>query len=138
MTTVVEEKDAIREAIAEYCFRIDAADYPRWVELFAENGSFEVVGMFKFQGRENLLAFAKSIPLNEKGLPGFKHCTLNHVIQVTGERATARCYFLLVHEGQPLRVDVAGRYQDVLVKENGCWLFESRTVTFDLHSLPGR
>jgi hypothetical protein len=138
MANVLEDKDAIRELIAEYCFLIDGAEYPAWVELFTMEGVFEVVGMFSFQGREKLLQFARTIPLNDEGRPGFKHCTLNSIVRVSGERATARCYFLLVHEGRPLRVDVAGRYEDTLVKQDGRWLFERRTVTFDYHSLPER
>lgn len=137
--SVLEDKDAIRELVAEYCFRIDGAEWERWAELFTEDGRFGVSGMFEHQGRGNLVAFARTIPVNEKGSPGFRHCTLNHVIDVTGERATARCYFLLVQEagaGEALRVNVAGRYEDELVKRAGRWRFARRTATFDLHSLP--
>lgn len=138
MASVLEDKDAIRELIAEYCFLIDGAQFEKWAELFTEDGAFGVVGMFEFQGRDKLLSFAKTIPLNAQGLPGFKHCTLNQVIEVFGGRATARCYIILVHDGDPLRVDVAGRYEDALVKRDGRWLFERRTVHFDYKSLPAR
>jgi len=138
MSDVLEAKDAIREVVADYCFRIDQAEYEAWSELFTEEGVFEVPGMFRHQGRANLLAFAKTIPLNARGLPGFKHCTLNQMIEVEGDRAKARCYFILVQEGDPLRVNVAGRYQDELAKERGRWRFSRRTAHFDLHSLPLR
>jgi uncharacterized protein (TIGR02246 family) len=136
MASLLEEKDAIRELIAEYCFRIDAADYERWAELFTEDGVFEVTGMFRHEGRAAILGFTKMIPLNAKGMPPFKHCTLNHVIEVDGDRARARCYLLLVQEGNPLQLNLAGRYEDELVKHDGRWRFARRVAHFDLHSLP--
>jgi uncharacterized protein (TIGR02246 family) len=138
MASVLEDKDAIRELIARYCFLIDTAKYDEWAGLFTEDGSFAVSGMFKFEGRESIRNFADNIPLNDQGLPGFKHCTLNQIIEVTGDRATAQCYLLLVHEGDPLRLNIAGRYEDVLARRGGRWLFQSRTALFDYQSLPRR
>ena len=36
MSNVLEEKDAIRELIARYCFLIDAAQYDEWAQTFDE------------------------------------------------------------------------------------------------------
>ncbi len=136
MTTVLEEKDAIRELSARYCFAIDGARYEEWVDLFTEDGHFAVAGMFERDGRKALREFTATIPVNPKGLPGFKHCILNQLIEVRGESATGECYFLLVQGGSPLRVDIAGRYVDRLVKQEGRWLFASRIAHFDYQSLP--
>ncbi|MGH7899581.1 MAG: nuclear transport factor 2 family protein, partial [Candidatus Binatia bacterium] len=127
MATVSEDKDAIRELIARYCFLIDGKQYDEWAKTFAEDAVFEVVGTFKFEGREAIRAFADNIPLNEQGLPGFKHCTLNHVVSVDGDRAKAECYVVLVNDGKPLQINMAGRYEDDLVKQGGRWLFRKRT-----------
>jgi len=131
MSTVLEEKDAIRELIARYCFFIDGGQYDEWAETFAEEAIFEVSGMFKFEGRKAIREFADHIPKNAKGLPGMKHCTLNQTIDVSGERAKASCYLLLIREGTPLHVDIAGRYEDELVKRSGRWFFTRRTAYFD-------
>jgi 3-phenylpropionate/cinnamic acid dioxygenase small subunit len=138
MSSVLEDKDAIRELVARYCFAIDDARYDEWADCFASSGTFEVAGMFKIEGRAAIRSFADSIPRNQRGLPGFKHCTLNQIIEVEGDRAAARCYLLLVHEGNPLEVQIAGRYEDTLVKERGRWLFASRAARFDYQSLPAR
>lgn len=138
MTAVLEEKDAIRELMARYCFLIDGARYREWTELFTEDGVFEVPHVGTFQGRATLLRFAKSIPLDDEGRPGFKHCVLNSIVEVDGDRAAAQSYILLVRAGRPLAIDVAGRYEDDLVKRDGRWLFAKRLVHFDLHNLPGR
>lgn len=136
MPNAIEDKDAIRELMARYCFLVDGKQYDEWADLFTEDGSFEVTSLFRFEGRAAIRSFADGIPLNDRGLPGFKHCTMNQIIEVAGDHATAQCYFLLVQDGSPLRVDVAGRYEDALVKRRGRWQFQSRTAYFDYHSLP--
>ena len=108
MSNVLEEKDAIRELIARYCFLIDAAQYDEWAQTFDEDAVFEVRGMFKFEGRAAIREFANHIPKNAQGKPGMKHCTLNQIIEVSGERAKATCYLLLIRDGTPLQVDIAG------------------------------
>ena len=40
MSNVLEEKDAIRELIARYCFLIDAAQYDEWAQTFHEDAVF--------------------------------------------------------------------------------------------------
>jgi SnoaL-like domain len=134
MSNVLEEKDAIRELIGRYCFFIDLGKYDEWADTFAEEAVFEVSGMFRFDGRAAIREFADHIPKNANGLPGMKHCTFNHVIDVSGERAKATCYLLVVREGTPLHVDIAGRYEDELVKRSGRWLFTRRTAYFDYRS----
>jgi len=131
MSNVLEEKDAIRELIARYCFLIDAAQYDEWAQTFDEDAVFEVRGMFKFEGRAAIREFANHIPKNAQGKPGMKHCTLNQIIEVSGERAKATCYLLLIRDGTPLHVDIAGRYEDELVKRGGRWLFSQRVAHFD-------
>jgi uncharacterized protein (TIGR02246 family) len=136
MTTpsVLEEKDAIRELIARYCLHIDGGDFDAWAATFTEDGVFEVVGLFRFEGRESIREFANHIPKNERGQTGIKHLTMNHVIEVDGEIARATCNLLVVREGTPLHADIVGRYEDRLVKQAGRWLFKRRMTHFDYRS----
>ena len=41
MPTALEEKDAIREVLAEYCFRLDGGDYDGMAALFTEDGTWD-------------------------------------------------------------------------------------------------
>src|SRR4029077_15102831 len=41
MATALEEKDAIREVLAEYCFRLDGGDYDGMAALFTEDGTWD-------------------------------------------------------------------------------------------------
>jgi len=133
MATVLEEKDAIHETIANYCFHFDGAEFDKWVELFAEDGAFDAGPRGVHKGKEALRKFLKNVPLTS-GSPMMKHCVMNEIIKVEGEKATAKSYIILVRsKGEGALVNgLAGRYEDQLVKQGEQWLFQSRKVHFDL------
>src|SRR5947207_14301820 len=60
MPGMLEEKDAIREVLAEYCFRLDSGWYDGMAALFAENGTWETA-FGKATGREAIAALAGEI-----------------------------------------------------------------------------
>ena len=134
MPTLLEDKDAIREVIARYSFCFDDARFDDWAAMFTEDAIFEVKGHYMLEGRAAIRELGNTVPKNAKGLPGMKHFMMNQIIDVQGDRATATCYLLLLREGTPLAVDIAGRYEDELVRQDGRWLFAKRTVFFDYHS----
>ena len=41
MPTAVEDKDAIREVLAEYCFRLDDGRFAEMAALFTEDGTWD-------------------------------------------------------------------------------------------------
>jgi hypothetical protein len=41
MPTAVEDKDAIREVLAEYCFRLDDGHFAEMAALFTEDGTWD-------------------------------------------------------------------------------------------------
>ena len=133
MATVLEEKDAIHETIANYCFHFDGAEFDKWVDLFADDGVFEAGARGTHKGKEALRKFLKTIPLTG-GSPIMKHCVMNEIIKVNGDAATAKSYIILVRaKGEGALVNgLAGRYEDELTKQDGRWLFKTRKVHFDL------
>ncbi len=133
MTSVLEEKDAIHETLANYCFYFDGGEFERWVGLFTEDGTFDAGRLGVHRGKEALRAFLKTIPLTN-GLPMLKHCVMNEIIKVNGNEATAKSYIVVVRsKGEGVLVNgLAGRYEDHLVKEGDRWLFKTRKVHFDL------
>ncbi|MEA2624502.1 MAG: hypothetical protein QOD06_547 [Candidatus Binatota bacterium] len=135
MASLLEEKDAIRELFARYCLLVDGARFEEWSELFSEDAVFEVPGVARLQGRTKILQFIRRIPLDERGLPGFKHCVLNEVIEVDGDQARAESSLVLLRNATPVHIEIAGRYHDELVREDGRWRFRSRTVAIELGSL---
>lgn len=133
MASVLEEKDAIHETIADYCFHFDGGEFDKWVDLFTEDGTFDAGRLGAHKGKEALRAFLKNIRLTN-GLPMLKHCVMNEVIKVNGDEATAKSYIVVVRaKGEGALVNgLAGRYEDHLVKQGARWLFKTRKVHFDL------
>ena len=41
MPTAVEDKDAIRDVLAEYCFRLDDGRFAEMAALFTEDGTWD-------------------------------------------------------------------------------------------------
>ena len=133
MPSVLEEKDAIRELMARYCFHFDNGEFDAWLDLFTPDGAFDLGKMGRFSGRESLHKFLKTLPLTN-GLPMMKHCVMNSIVAVDGDRATAQSYVVVVRGGDRLAVSVAARYEDQLTKAADGWRFTERKVHFDLMS----
>ncbi|HVN87786.1 MAG TPA: nuclear transport factor 2 family protein [Candidatus Binatia bacterium] len=131
MATLLEEKDAIRELQARYCYYFDNAEFDRWLELWTPDGVFDLGTRGRVAGRDGLRKFLHSIPLTN-GSPMMRHCVMNPLIDITGDRAHAWCYVVVIHGGSPLGLTMAGRYEDQVVKTDGRWLFQERKVSFDL------
>lgn len=131
MSSGLEEKDAIRELLARYCFHFDNGEFEQWLELFTEAAVFDLGGRGRFAGRDALREFLKIIPLTA-GLPGMRHCVMNSIVAVAGNQATAQSYVIVVQGGDMVGISVAARYEDRLVKQGGAWRFAERKVLFDL------
>lgn len=138
MASVLEEKDAIHETIANYCYHFDGGEFDKWLDLFTEDGIFdagETAGIHT--GREALRAFVDAVPGRvpmKDGMPLLKHCVMNEIIKVNGDEATAMSYIIVVRsKGESALMNgLAGRYEDQLVKQGDRWLFKNRKVHFDL------
>ena len=131
MPSVLQEKDAIRELLARYCFHFDAGEFEEWLGLFAPDGVFDLGPQGRIGGRDALREFLTLVPLTD-GLPMTRHGVMNIIINVDGERATARSYVLVMGGGERVSIGVAGRYEDQIVKIAGQWRFKERKVYFDL------
>ncbi|HZP46722.1 MAG TPA: nuclear transport factor 2 family protein [Candidatus Binataceae bacterium] len=134
MATTLEEKDAIRDLMSEYCFYVDNGEFEKFAELFTVDGIFETGKLGRLQGRRAIQEFiAAHVPRAGEG-PARKHCTMNHLIRVNGREANAQSYIVLVRESKEYGVvaSLAGRYEDQLVKENGRWRFKVRKIHMDI------
>ena len=130
MPSLWEDKDAIRELLAWYCFHFDAGRFDDWLNLFTEDGVFDVSGVGRFVGRTQLRAFLKNVPV-ANGVPTMKHCVMNDIVRVDGDEATAQSYVLVARHGERLELGVAGRYEDRLRRVDGQWRFMERKAFLD-------
>jgi SnoaL-like domain len=133
MTTAIEEKDAIREVLAEYCFALDGGRYDDMAALFTEDGTWETA-FGKATGRAVIAALARDLRAQAgDNRPRAVHLTTNIVIALDGERATVRSNWTVVQNspenatGGP-KIGSGGAYADEMVKQGGQWRFRHRKI----------
>ena len=129
MPSVVEEKDAIREVLAEYCFRLDDGRFEEMAALFTEDGIWDTA-FGKATGRQAIAELARSLRVRvAEPRPRAVHLVTNIVIALDGERATVRSNWMVMQNspGGP-RIGSGGAYHDEMVKEGGRWLLRYRKI----------
>ena len=133
MASILEEKDAIRDLMSRYCFHVDDCEFDKFATLFATDGTFEPGPQGKYQGREAIRKFIASVVPRAGEGPARKHCTMNHLISVNGSEARADSYIVVLRESDNgIIPSLAGRYEDLLIKEDGEWRFKVRKIHFDI------
>jgi SnoaL-like domain len=129
----MSDRDDICELHARYNHHMDSYDAEAFVELFTADGSWELVGgAEKHEGHSSLAAFIGGLKA-AAGENRFHHCVFNEMIDVDGDRATARSYVMnwLFRSGEPPRLTAFGRYSDELRREGGRWRFAHRQLDCD-------
>jgi hypothetical protein len=124
MASISEDRDAIRDLYARYCFHIDTGTAEQWAALFTAQGEFAGIGD-PVVGTEALTSFAA----NSLGRgTATHHLVANEVIDVDGDSATGTASIALYVAGSPAMV---GRYQDSLQRVDGNWRFARRFFAAD-------
>jgi hypothetical protein len=129
LPTAVEDKDAIRELLAEYCFRLDDGRFAEMAALFTEDGTWDTA-FGKAVGRGAIAALAQS--LRERAgaaRPRAVHLVTNIVITLAGERAQAHSNWIVIENsaGGP-KIGSGGAYLDDLAKLAEGWRFRYRKI----------
>jgi len=125
MPETLRDKDAIRELIHQYCFHMDAGHFAELGHLFAPDGEW-VTPYAQVTGPEEVTAvMTRNVPLSPKRV----HYTMNSVIAVAGDQATARSNYLVILETPNGPVpSVCGIYDDVFVRRPEGWRFKRRQL----------
>ena len=129
MPSAVEEKDAIREVLAEYCFRLDDSRFDEMAALFTEDGTWDTA-FGKATGRQAIAELARSLRARvAEPRPRAVHLVTNIVIALYGERATVRSNWMVM-QNSPVgpRIGSGGAYSDEMVKKGGRWQFRYRKI----------
>ncbi len=128
---LTEDRIAIEHLLMEYGRTLDNRDFAAYSQLFAENGEWKgALGTYKGPvaiqtAMEKIFTDAAAdIPKGRNF-----HVMSNFDIKVQGDRATASSMFIFYKmEGSKPGAEVAGRYEDVLIREKGVWRFLQRTA----------
>jgi 3-phenylpropionate/cinnamic acid dioxygenase small subunit len=133
MPSAIEEKDAIREVLAEYCFRLDGGQFDAMAALFTAEGTWDTA-FGKATGRAAIAAQARGIRERAGAdRPRGVHLVTNIVIRLDGaageERAEIRSNWTVI-QNSPTgpQVGSGGGYADQMVKQGGNWLFHYRKI----------
>jgi len=134
----LEEKDVIREVLAEYCFRLDGGDYEGMAALFTENGTWDTA-FGKGTGRAAIAQLARDIRANRNqegagdNRPRSIHLVTNIVIRLDGgselQRAEVRSNWTVVQNSPDgPKIGSGGAYADQMVKQGERWLLQYRKI----------
>ena len=130
----LEDIEEIRVVLTDYGRFLDARDFRAYARLFAKDGEW-VGGFGTVRGPAAIQTFM------EKNIPGPNtahnyHLLSNFEIAVHGDTATAWSRWTFVVPGPDRKPAMAqgGRYEDLLIRENGQWKFRRREAFNDLPS----
>lgn len=128
MATVLEEKDAIREVMARYCFALDDGRFADMAALFTENGTWQTF-FGKATGRKAIAEFAAGLRAHRSENPRAIHHVTNIVIALDGDHAKVRSNWTTVQNSpEGPKIGSGGAYDDEMVKLGGEWFFQHRTI----------
>ena len=129
MPSLLEEKDAIREVLAQYCFHLDDGHFAAMADLFAEDGTWETA-FGSATGRPAIAELARSLRTGApQPRPRGIHLVTNIAVTLDGDRATVRSNWIVAQNGPDgPKIGSGGGYADQMVKQAGRWLFRHRKI----------
>jgi SnoaL-like domain len=127
-----EDKSDILDLISKYCFFIDSGKMTELAALFTETGSWtSKFGHAECRADVEVL-LRKLVPAPTPDALR-RHITVNTVIDLAGQTASAFSYFFVARSSEqgPV-VSTVGSYTDSFVKTSAGWLFQTRRLSHDI------
>lgn len=135
-----DDRSEIENLMARYMFALDFLNADDYAATFTEDGILNHGGGIE-RGRQEIREFiyesknnrgernAKTLAEGKKVKPA-RHFITNMVIDVKGDNATAKAYWVNVSSGNDdyARTFSYGHYEDSLEYVNGKWLFSKRII----------
>ncbi len=137
---VLEDKEAIANVLIAYGRALDSRDFKTYASLFSRDGSWSGGHGKVTGGPEAIYDFMTSRIGGGRGNAAARpigfgptyHIMSSFEISVSGETATASSRWAFVSAARGPGIQVAGRYEDTFVRENGVWKIRSRQAFNDL------
>jgi hypothetical protein len=125
VTISLEDRFAIIDLCSVYNYTVDQADGEGWAATFTEDGIFNGPAG-QAEGRDALVAFCGQLA---EQFPGGMHFTDNHLFEIDGDTCQHKCFLdFKVPSPDGSVASVLLGYEDVVVKQDGEWLFQRRDV----------
>ena len=125
----IPDKQHIRELQNRYSYAIDSGQYHKLDDMFTPDATYH----FVTGSTDNLEALKNTIRDALQPLTSSQHINGNQWAEITGDHATAGCYFTVhmfkegVADGE--HFEMGGRYDDELLRTPDGWRFTNRTIT---------
>jgi ketosteroid isomerase-like protein len=138
----VNDYEGARQLLSRYCYALDRERLEDLGSLFHRDAVFSVSfeGGQQHTGRDTIRDWYSRFFQQRPGqYRHMRHKIYEPLMTVNGDTATASTYFDAdsVEADGSVRV-VTGRYDDVLVKEQGQWFFKERTISVFYRYSPGK
>ena len=140
----VDDYEAIRALIHEYCYRIDAGDLDGVAQLFAHASLGASTHPHRMRGAAEARKNYAGVILYEDGTPHTMHCITNITIRFDEPTAAApesglesglatassRSYFTVLQSNHDFALQpiIAGQYSDRFACTDGTWQFAERVI----------
>jgi uncharacterized protein (TIGR02246 family) len=129
----LEDMEEIRTLLLDYGRFLDSRDLAAYSRLFAKDGEW-VGGFGSARGPDEILTFIQKNFGTGPNRGNTYHILSNFEIVTDRDTATAWSRWTYITpgaDGKPV-ISQAGRYDDVLVRENGRWKFKRRVASNDI------
>ena len=136
----LEDLQEITNVLIAYGRALDSRDFKLYSSLFARDGSWSG-GMGTVSGGPQAVYDFMTSRIGGGGqrnadggrsAPATYHIMSNFKIDVNGDAATASSRWTFVSAARGPGIQLAGRYEDTLVREDGVWKFKSRQAFNDV------
>jgi ketosteroid isomerase-like protein len=131
---VSDDKEAIRALLHGYCFAMDRGQFDTLGALFTEDAEW----IAPYARAAGPVAIAALMARNVPAVPKRMHYTMNTVIEVNGDLATAESNYLVMLDGAAGPIpSVCGIYADMLVRTQAGWRFYRRQLVHHIRGEMG-
>jgi uncharacterized protein (TIGR02246 family) len=121
-----DDRLSIMDLLARYARCLDSGDLDGYVSLFTP----DAVLFGEHKGRDNIRAYVDTVIQRRatEGAAARKHFVGLPTIDGTNERVTVHSYLMWVRFGSDSPAAGAAEYNDVCVRVDGRWRFQSRVL----------
>lgn len=123
----LEDRIAIRDLLDAYADAVSRCDASDWGELWAEDSVWSLPDYPEFPDTKGKAAIVEMWVGAMSSYPGIMFQAWPGSIKIDGARATVRSWTSEIYDKDGKVHRDRGRYEDVCVKVDGRWLFQSRS-----------
>ncbi len=125
----IDDRMAIEQLLMEYGRAVDNRDFASFAALFTDDGEWKGAQGSYHGPKQIQESMEKMFTAAAADIPKGKnfHLLTNVIIDLHGDHATASSKFIFYKtNGAKPEAEVAGRYEDRLVRIGGSWRFQQR------------